>query len=69
MRTVALRGRVVTDHEVWTEGTVLLEGSRVAQVSREPLDADPGARLEPPPPNHRPVIERTARTSATGETS
>ncbi len=40
MRTVALRGRVVTDHEVWTEGTVLLEGSRVAQVSREPLDAD-----------------------------
>jgi N-acetylglucosamine-6-phosphate deacetylase len=40
MRTVALRGHVVTDHEVWPEGTVLLEGSRVAQVSREPLEAD-----------------------------
>ncbi|MCA1718544.1 MAG: amidohydrolase family protein [Actinobacteria bacterium] len=40
MRTVALRGRVVTDHEVWPEGTVLLEGSRVAQVSCEPLEAD-----------------------------
>jgi N-acetylglucosamine-6-phosphate deacetylase len=40
MRTVALRGRIVTDHEVWPEGTVLLERSRVAQVSREPLDAD-----------------------------
>ena len=40
MRTVALRGRVVTDHEVWPEGTVLLEGSSIAEVSREPLDAD-----------------------------
>ncbi|MDP8974469.1 MAG: N-acetylglucosamine-6-phosphate deacetylase [Actinomycetota bacterium] len=40
MSTVALRGRVVADHEVWPEGTVLLEGSRVARVSRGPLDAD-----------------------------
>jgi N-acetylglucosamine-6-phosphate deacetylase len=40
MRNVAIRGRIVTDHEVWPEGTVLLEGSRVAQVSCEPLDAD-----------------------------
>jgi N-acetylglucosamine-6-phosphate deacetylase len=40
MRTVALRGRVVTDHEVWPEGTVLLKGSSIAQVSRESLDAD-----------------------------
>jgi len=40
LKTVALRGRVVTDHEVWQEGTVLLEGSRIAEVSREPLEAD-----------------------------
>ena len=40
MKTVALRGRVVTDHEVWPEGTVLLEGSSIVEVSREPLDAD-----------------------------
>jgi N-acetylglucosamine-6-phosphate deacetylase len=40
MRTVALRGRVVTDHEVWPEGTVLLEASSIAEVSRESLDAD-----------------------------
>lgn len=40
MKTVALRGRVVTDHEVWPEGTVLLEGSRIAEVSRETLTAD-----------------------------
>jgi N-acetylglucosamine-6-phosphate deacetylase len=40
VKTVALRGRVVTDHEVWPEGTVLLEGSCIAEVSREPLEAD-----------------------------
>jgi N-acetylglucosamine-6-phosphate deacetylase len=40
MRTIALRGRIVTDHEVWPEGTVLLEGSSIAKVSREPLNAD-----------------------------
>ena len=40
MRTVALRGWIVTDYEVWEEGTVLLEGSRVADVSREELEAD-----------------------------
>jgi N-acetylglucosamine-6-phosphate deacetylase len=40
MRTVALRGRIVTDHEVWPEGTVLIEGSSIAKVSRKPLNAD-----------------------------
>lgn len=40
MRTLALRGRIITDHEVWPEGTVLLEGSTIAEVSREPLNAD-----------------------------
>ena len=40
MKTVALRGRVVTDHEVWPEGTVLLEGSYIVEVSTEPLEAD-----------------------------
>ncbi len=40
MRTVALRGRIVTDYEVWEEGTVLLEGGRVAGVGREALEAD-----------------------------
>ena len=40
MKTIALRGRVVTDHEVWPEGTVLLEGSRTPDVCREPPDAD-----------------------------
>ena len=40
VKTIALRGLVVTDHEVWPEGTVLLEEGRIAEVSREPLDAD-----------------------------
>lgn len=40
MKTVALRGRVVTDHEVWPEGAVLLEGSCIVDVSPEPLEAD-----------------------------
>ena len=31
-RLVALRGRVVTDYEVWPEGTVLLEGGAIADV-------------------------------------
>jgi N-acetylglucosamine-6-phosphate deacetylase len=39
VKTVALRGRVVTDREVWPEGTVLIEGNRIADVSREPLEA------------------------------
>ena len=30
---VALRGRVVTDYEVWPEGTVLLEGGSIRDVS------------------------------------
>ncbi len=40
MRTLALRGHIVTDHEVWPGGTVLFEGSSIAEVSREPLDAN-----------------------------
>lgn len=40
LRTVALRGRIVTDYEVWEEGTVLLEGGRVADVGREVFQAD-----------------------------
>jgi N-acetylglucosamine-6-phosphate deacetylase len=32
-RLVALRGQVVTDYEVWPEGTVLLEGGAIADVS------------------------------------
>ena len=32
-RLVALRGQVVTDYEVWTEGTVLFEGGSIAEVS------------------------------------
>ncbi len=40
MKTVALRGRIVTDREVWPEGTVLLEASSIAEVSHEPLVAD-----------------------------
>src|SRR5215218_5959572 len=33
MTLVALRGQVVTDYEVWPEGTVLLEGGSIADVS------------------------------------
>jgi N-acetylglucosamine-6-phosphate deacetylase len=40
VKTVALRGRVVTDYEVWPEGTVLLEGSCIKDVSRGTLEAD-----------------------------
>ena len=40
MKSVALRGRVVTDHELWPEGTVLIEGTRIAEVSRGPLEAE-----------------------------
>lgn len=40
MSTIALRGGIVTDYEVWEGGTVLLEGGRVAEVGREALDAD-----------------------------
>jgi N-acetylglucosamine-6-phosphate deacetylase len=52
VKTVALRGRIVVDREVWSEGTVLLEGSSIAEVSCEPLDADelheyPGCFIAP----------------------
>lgn len=40
VKTLALRGHVVTDYEVWSEGVVLLEGSRVKDVSRDPLEAE-----------------------------
>ncbi len=40
MRTVAIRGRVVTDYEVWEEGTVLVEGGSVKGIERVELDAD-----------------------------
>ncbi len=33
MRLVALRGRVVTDYEVWPEGSVLIEGGAIRDVS------------------------------------
>ena len=33
MRLVALRGRVVTDYEVWPDGTVLFEDGSIAEVS------------------------------------
>ncbi len=39
VKTVALRGRVVTDYEVWPEGTVLIEENSIANVSHEPLEA------------------------------
>ena len=35
MRLVALRGRVVTDYEVWPEGTVLLSDGVIADVDRD----------------------------------
>src|ERR671916_1604671 len=35
MRLTALRGRVVTDYEVWPEGTVLLRDGAIADVDRE----------------------------------
>ncbi len=40
MTTLALRGRVVTEKEVWDWGTVLVEGGKISAVSREQLDAD-----------------------------
>jgi N-acetylglucosamine-6-phosphate deacetylase len=40
VKSVALRGRVVTDHEIWPDGTVLVEVSRIVRLSRGPLEAD-----------------------------
>src|SRR5215210_7375903 len=37
---VALRGRVVTDYEVWPEGTVLLEGGSILDVSPDASPVD-----------------------------
>ncbi|QIN80379.1 N-acetylglucosamine-6-phosphate deacetylase [Rubrobacter marinus] len=39
MRNLAIRGRVVTDYEVW-DGTVLIEGGSVRGVERAEPDAD-----------------------------
>src|SRR5215211_7853736 len=33
MRLVALRGRIVTDYEVWPDGTILLGDGSIADVS------------------------------------
>lgn len=35
MKTVALRGKVVTDYEVWPEATVLIEGGSIRDVGRD----------------------------------
>ena len=43
MRLTALRGRVVTDYEVWTEGTVLLGDGAIADVDREGSSLADGA--------------------------
>ena len=40
MKTLALRGRVVTEQWVWDRGTVLMAGKTIAAVSRDRLDAD-----------------------------
>ena len=40
MRLVALRGRVVTDYEVWPEGTVLFGDGAIADVDRDGSLAD-----------------------------
>jgi N-acetylglucosamine-6-phosphate deacetylase len=40
LNTVALRGRIVTDYEVWPEGTALVEGDRIAEVHPQPRAAD-----------------------------
>jgi len=40
MRKLALRGRVVTEREVWDGGTILIEGEKISAVSRGPLEAD-----------------------------
>lgn len=39
-RLVALRGRVVTDYEVWPDGTVLLEGGSILDVSPDASPVD-----------------------------
>ncbi len=40
MKTLALRGKVVSDYEVLEGSTVLIRGSAIWAVSHEPLDAD-----------------------------
>ncbi|MEJ7843797.1 MAG: amidohydrolase family protein [Rubrobacter sp.] len=52
MRTLALRGSVVTDHEILAEGTVLIEGATIRGVGRKRVEADevvemPGSFLVP----------------------
>lgn len=40
MSSLALRGRVVTQREVWEAGTVVMEDSTIRSVTREQVDAD-----------------------------
>jgi N-acetylglucosamine-6-phosphate deacetylase len=40
IKTLALRGRVVTAHEVWDGATVLIEGAQIKAISQEPVEAD-----------------------------
>lgn len=45
MSSLALQGRVVTETEVWENGTVVLEGSRIRSVSRGRVEADETRRI------------------------
>jgi N-acetylglucosamine-6-phosphate deacetylase len=40
VKTLVLRGRVVTEKEIWDRGTVLIEGGTIAAVGRGLLEAD-----------------------------
>jgi len=40
MSMLAIRGRVVTAHEVWDSGTVVVEGAKIRAVLREEVRAD-----------------------------
>lgn len=40
MKTLALRGRIVTENEVWDRGTVLIKGSSIVSVTRDSINAD-----------------------------
>lgn len=40
MKTLALRGRIVTENEIWDKGTLLVEGSTIVSVTRDLVNAD-----------------------------
>lgn len=46
MSAIALRGRVVTEQEVWNAGTVLIEGSTIQAVVQEQMEAKENIDLE-----------------------